>query len=63
MGMDGPPRRSAIGKHYYSHRMSVVEPVFGNIGTKESGGILRRLTERNMRKKLAKFNIVFLQVR
>ena len=24
---------SALGKHYYSHRMSVVEPVFANIGT------------------------------
>ena len=24
---------SKMGKHYYSHRMSVVEPVFGNLGT------------------------------
>ncbi len=24
---------SQVGKHYYSHRMSVVEPVFANIGT------------------------------
>jgi transposase len=24
---------SKLGKYYYSHRMSVVEPVFGNIGT------------------------------
>ena len=24
---------SKLGKYYYSHRMSVVEPVFANIGT------------------------------
>jgi len=24
---------SKMGKHYYSHRMSVVEPAFGNLGT------------------------------
>jgi hypothetical protein len=26
---------SKLGKYYYSHRMSVVEPVFANIGTQK----------------------------
>ncbi len=34
---------SQQGKHYYSHRMSVVEPVFGNIGTN------KRLTRFSLR--------------
>ncbi|WP_368501379.1 transposase [Oceanobacter sp. 5_MG-2023] len=31
--MDETSRRQPHGKQIYSHRMSVVEPVFGNIGT------------------------------
>ena len=38
---------SAIGKHYYSHRMSVVEPVFANIGTNKR---LNRFTLRSKKK-------------
>ena len=38
---------SAIGKHYYSHRMSVVEPVFANIGTNKR---LNRFTLRGKQK-------------
>ncbi len=38
---------SAIGKHYYSHRMSVVEPVFANIGTNKG---LSRFTLRGKQK-------------
>jgi transposase len=38
---------SAIGKHYYSHRMSVVEPVFANIGTNKG---LDRFTLRGKQK-------------
>ena len=38
---------SAIGKHYYSHRMSVVEPVFANIGTNKR---LNRFTLRSKEK-------------
>jgi transposase len=38
---------SAIGKHYYSHRMSVVEPVFANIGTNKG---LNRFTLRGKQK-------------
>ena len=35
------------GKHIYSHRMSVVEPVFGNIGTNKG---LNRFSLRGKRK-------------
>ena len=38
---------SAICKHYYSHRMSVVEPVFANIGTNKG---LNRFTLRSKQK-------------
>lgn len=38
---------SAIGKHHYSHRMSVVEPVFANIGTNKR---LNRFTLRSKKK-------------
>lgn len=38
---------SALGKHYYSHRMSVVEPVFANIGTNKG---LNRFTLRSKKK-------------
>ncbi len=38
---------SAVGKHYYSHRMSVVEPVFANIGTNKG---LDRFTLRGKNK-------------
>ena len=38
---------SALGKHYYSHRMSVVEPVFANIGTNKG---LDRFTLRGKQK-------------
>jgi len=38
---------SAIGKHQYSHRMSVVEPVFANIGTNKR---LNRFTLRSKKK-------------
>ena len=38
---------SAIGKHHYSHRMSVVEPVFANIGTNKR---LNRFTLRGKKK-------------
>lgn len=38
---------SRVGKLYYSHRMSVVEPVFGNIGTNKR---LNRFSLRSKRK-------------
>lgn len=38
---------SNLGKHYYSHRMSVVEPVFANIGTNKR---LDRFTLRGKQK-------------
>ena len=38
---------SALGKYYYSHRMSVVEPVFANIGTNKG---LDRFTLRGKKK-------------
>ncbi len=38
---------SPDGKHIYSHRMSVVEPVFGNIGTNKG---LNRFSLRSKKK-------------
>ncbi len=38
---------SILGKHIYSHRMSVVEPVFGNIGTNKK---LNRFSMRGKKK-------------
>ena len=48
---------SALGKHYYSHRMSVVEPAFANIGTNKG---LSRLSLRGSHKVQGQWRLYYL---
>ena len=45
---------SQLGKQIYSHRMSVVEPVFGNIGTNKG---LNRFSLRSKKKVQAQWQL------